>query len=76
MSTRFEAVQKEASLLAPDEKAALARLLIEELDESFDGDVEQLWLAEAKRRYDSYIRDEIEASAGDEVMNRARARLK
>jgi len=76
MSTQFEDIQRQVRTLSPNEKAALARLLIEELDQSFDGDVEQLWLDEAQRRFDSYLRGEIKAHEGDEVMSRARARLK
>jgi len=58
------------------EKAALARLLIGELDISVDADAEQLWIDEAQRRYDAYQKGEIEARPGDEVMARARNRLK
>ncbi len=76
MSTQFEDIQRQVKTLPPNEKAALARLLIEELDQSVDGDVEQLWIDEAQRRYDSYLRGEIKAHEGDEVMSRARERLK
>ena len=75
MSTQFEEIQKQVTSLPPNEKAALARQLIEELDETTDSDVEQLWAVEAQRRYESYLNGEIEASPGDEVMKRARARL-
>ena len=76
MSARFEAVQQEIKMLTAQEKAALARLLIEDLDQSFDGDVEQLWIDEAHRRYAAYLKGEIEAVARDEALARARARLK
>jgi putative addiction module component (TIGR02574 family) len=75
MSTQFEEIQRQVTNLPPNEKAALARQLIEELDETTDPDVEQLWVVEAQRRYESYLNGEIKASSGDEVMNRARARL-
>ncbi len=76
MSTQLEDIQRQVKSLEPNEKAALARLLIEELDQSFDGDVEQLWINEAQRRYQAYLEGEIKPQSGDEVMNRARARLK
>lgn len=76
MSTRLEAVQQQIKMLASHEKAALARLLIEDLDQTVDGDVEQLWMDEAQRRYAAYLKGEIEAVPGDEAMARARARLK
>ena len=76
MSTRFDDIEKQARSLPFKEKAALARLLIEDLDTSVDHDVERLWVEEARRRYDAYLKGELEALPGDEVMNRARQRLK
>ena len=75
MSTQFEEIQKQVTSLPPNEKAALARQLIEELDQTCDGDVGQLWLDEARRRFAAYLKGEIEALPGDEVMQRVRARL-
>jgi len=76
MSVSFDDIEKQASALPAQQKAALARLLIKQLDPSADGDVERLWIEEAQRRYDAYRRGELKAQPGDEVMNRARARLK
>jgi hypothetical protein len=41
-----------------------------------DADAEQLWIEEAQHRYDAFLKGEIEALPGDEVMARARNRLK
>ncbi len=76
MSTLFDELEKQARLLTPQEKATLARILIEELDPSADSQVEQLWVAEAQRRYDAYLQGELNSLPGDEVMSRARSRLK
>ena len=76
MSTTFEKLKKETHALSPQEKAALARILIEELDATVDADAEQLWIEEAQRRYDTFIAGELPALSGDDVMNRARNRLK
>ena len=76
MSTLFDELEKQTRLLTPQEKATLARILIEELDPSTDTEVEQIWIAEAQRRYQAFLKDEIESLAGDEVMSRARSRLK
>ena len=76
MSALFEELKKQTRLLTAQEKAMLARILIEELDASTDSNVEQLWDAESQRRYQAYLRGEIEAYPGDEVMTRARNRLK
>jgi putative addiction module component (TIGR02574 family) len=57
------------------EKATLARILIDELDPALDSEVEQLWLAEAERRYEAFLKGELQALPGDEVMARARSRM-
>lgn len=76
MSALFDELEKQARTLTPQEKATLARILIEELDPSRDAEVEQLWIDEAQRRYEAFRKGELEALPGEEVMARARARLK
>src|SRR4030095_2956473 len=76
MSTLFDELEKQSRLLSLEERARLAHILIEELDSSIDSDVEVLWIAEAQRRYRAYKNGEIESLPGDEVMSRARSRLK
>jgi len=76
MSGLFDELEKQSRLLTTAERATLARILIEGLDSSVDHDAEQLWIAEAQRRYQAYLKGEIEAHPGDEVMMRARSRLK
>lgn len=75
MSAQFDDIERQARLLPLKEKAALARVLIEELDASVDPDAERLWIDEAQRRYDAYLKGELEALPGDEVMARARNRI-
>lgn len=72
MSIAFEVLEKHARALTVEEKATLARILIEELDTTIDPNAEHLWLEEAQRRYDAFFRGELEARPGDEVMQRAR----
>jgi hypothetical protein len=76
MSAQFDDIERQARSLPLKEKAALARVLIEELDTSIDADAERLWLDEAQRRYDAYLKGELEAFPGDDVMARARSRIK
>ncbi len=76
MSTSFEELEKQARSLSPKEKAALARILIEDLDASADPDAGHLWIEEAQRRYDAYSAGKLPALPGDEVMSRVRDRLK
>ena len=76
MSPLFNELERQARMLTPQEKAALARILIDELDPATDAEVEQFWIAESKRRYEAYLHGELEAIPGDEVMSRVRNRLK
>lgn len=76
MSTLFNELESKARTLTPREKATLARILIEELDPSVETGVEQLWIDEAQRRYDAFLNGKLEALPGDDVMARARSRLK
>ena len=75
MGMAFEELEKRARALNVEEKAALARILIEELDSAIDPNAEQLWLDEAQRRYDAFLRGELEARRGAEVMQRTRDRF-
>jgi hypothetical protein len=50
--------------------------MVEERDPSIDASNEELWCAEVQRRYDAYVNEELEALPGDEVVARARSRIK
>jgi hypothetical protein len=75
MSTVFEDLEKQARALDPEQKATLARILIEDLDESVDTNAGQLWLEEARRRYEAFLAGALEAQPGDEVMEKSRDSL-
>ena len=76
MSSQFDDLEKQVRALSREEKAALARVLIDELDPVNEPGVEELWLEEARRRYDAYRRGEVQSVPGDEAMARARSRLR
>jgi len=76
MSSQFDDLEKRARALSREEKAALARVLIDELDPVNEPGVDELWLEEARRRYDAYRRGEMQSTPGDEAMARARSRLR
>jgi putative addiction module component (TIGR02574 family) len=76
MSSQFDDLTKRIRALPAAEKAALVRELINDLDPGTDPDIEKLWLEEAERRYAQYLRGEVEAIPGDEVVAEARKRLK
>ena len=76
ISGQFDDIEKQARSLPMKEKAAVARVLIEDLDMSVDKDVERLWIEEAQSRYQAYLKGELEALPGEDVMKRARERLR
>ena len=76
MSSQFDELTKRIRALPDRERVELVRVLIDDLDPGKDPDVEKLWLEEAERRYAQYLRGEVEAIPGDEVMAEARKRLK
>ena len=76
MSSQFDELTKRIRALPARERVELVRALIDDLDPGKDPDVEKLWLEEAERRYAQYLRGEVEAIPGDEVMAEARKRLK
>jgi hypothetical protein len=75
MSAHFDEIERQARSFPLKERATLVRVLIEELDTSLDANAEQLWIAEAQRRYDAYLKGELEALRGDDLINRARNRV-
>ena len=75
MSSQFDDLTKRIRALPARERVELVRVLIDDLDPGKDPDVEKLWLEEAERRYAQYLRGEVEAIPGDEVMAEARKRL-
>jgi len=76
MSSQFDDLEKRARALSREEKAALALVLIDELDPVKEPGVDELWLEEARRRYDAYRRGDMPSVPGDEAMARARRRLR
>lgn len=74
MATREELEAKVLELPTAD-RAALARRLMESLDESGIGDYDAEWIAEAERRYAEYRRGLVETRPAEQVLREARARL-
>jgi putative addiction module component (TIGR02574 family) len=76
MARDTSALRQELDKLSPNQKAELARTLIDSLDEDLDEAVEQLWLDEAARRYEAYRRGEMCSHPATEVFARVRTRLR
>ncbi|MGB1801362.1 MAG: addiction module protein, partial [Gammaproteobacteria bacterium] len=62
MAINFEQLQKEIQTLSMEEKATLAHSLIEALESSTDENAESLWIEEAKSRYESYLKGDLEVA--------------
>ena len=76
MDAVFDEVLTSARTLSKSDKAALAHLLIRDLDDADDVHLELLWIDEVKRRYEAVERGEMAVHDGDEVMARLRSLVK
>ncbi len=77
MARSIHEIEREIRSLKPEEKVALLRALIADLDdEKIDSEVERAWLAEAQRRRGELEEGLVEAVPAEEVFQRARSRLK
>ncbi|MBI4319191.1 MAG: addiction module protein [Chloroflexi bacterium] len=75
MTTRKDDLEVEVLSLPTEDRAELARRLIESLEESGIGDFEAEWMEEAERRYAAYRRGLSTGRPGREVFQEAKARL-
>lgn len=73
----FETIEHAAKQLTSYQKAILARRLLEDIDENDakPDEIEAMWIAESESRLDAFLRGELEALPGDEVMARLRSKL-
>ena len=75
MSRTLEEIGKEVFGLPPKDRAVLAERLLASLDEEPEEDVEELWYAEAERRYQEYREGKAKMSPAAEVFERVRRSL-
>ena len=75
MARNISDLREELRKLSPKQKAELACVLIDSLDEGLDENIEQIWLDEATRRFEAYRRGEIASRPAVEVFAQVRARL-
>ncbi len=69
----FELIEKQALSLSAEERARLARELLDSIDNLTPREIETLWLEEAERRAQQIERGEVALVDGDEVARKARA---
>jgi putative addiction module component (TIGR02574 family) len=76
MAKRKDELEVEVLELPAEDRADLARRLIESLEEPAVGDFDAEWIEEAERRYAAYRQGLARARPGQEVFRDAKARLK
>lgn len=72
MSMTVEQIVNEALGLPSEARALLADRLVESLDPAEDGDIRQLWMAEAIRRRDEVRTGRVRTVPGEEGLARVR----
>jgi putative addiction module component (TIGR02574 family) len=72
MGTTVEQLVTQAMTLPSESRARLADLLVESLDGDDIGPIEQVWIAEAKRRRDDVRAGRVETVPGEEALRNVR----
>ena len=72
MATTLEQLAEQAMALPTESRAQLADLLVESLEGDDLGRVEQLWVAEAKRRRDEVRSSIVKTVPGEEALREVR----
>ena len=70
--TDFERVTDQAMKLPGESRARLADLLVESLESGEVGEIDRLWITEAKRRRDEVREGHVKSIAGDEARRKVR----
>jgi putative addiction module component (TIGR02574 family) len=76
MSTQLERLAIELLGLPASSRALLAKQLLTSLDETETPDSQQLWIEVAQRRAAELAEGKVEGIPAEEVLRRARERLK
>ena len=76
MLLSFKDLEKASLQLSVQERALLAKLLLDTLDEDDNVDIEELWLTEAERRYQAYRAGKMSAKPAEKVFQEAYSKLK
>jgi len=76
MATTFEQLAKQAMDLPAESRARLADLLVESLDAEELGQIDRLWIEEARRRRDEVRSGHVETIPGEEGLRKVRDALR
>lgn len=75
MATVLAELEEKVRALSQNDKAALIRVLIGELDGPPEPGVEKAWIAEAKRRHQELLDRRVKGVPGEQVFENVRALL-
>ena len=75
MATYLAEIEEKVRELSQNDKAALIRLLISELDGPPEPDIERAWIAEAKRRDQELLEGRVKGIPGEQVFAHVRELL-
>ena len=77
MTSKINEIGKKALELSAHDRALLIRQLLESLDDGEEEEnAEELWINEAKRRYDDYKLGKTSEKPADQVLESAKSNLK
>jgi len=71
----FDELVAEVKKLSLKDRAALAKWIVESLDELSEAEIEALWVQEAERRLDELEQGLATETSAEEVLRRARAAI-
>jgi putative addiction module component (TIGR02574 family) len=72
MAQDYAELERNARMLAPEERARLAEAMTESLRDAMPADVQAAWEAEIKRRIEAYEHGEATLIPAEEVFAKAR----
>ncbi|MCC6795865.1 MAG: addiction module protein [Candidatus Hydrogenedentes bacterium] len=76
MATSIEHLVEEAMALPAESRARLADILVKSLDVAELGDIDTLWIDEAKRRRDDVRAGRVTTIPGEEALRKVRDTLR
>jgi putative addiction module component (TIGR02574 family) len=71
----FDELVAEVKKLSLEDRASLAKWIVESLDELSESEIEALWMQEAERRLDELEQGAATEIPAEEVLRRARAAI-
>jgi putative addiction module component (TIGR02574 family) len=71
----FDELVAEVKKLSLEERAALAKQIVESLDELSEAEIEALWVQEAERRLDELEQGQVTEVSAEQVLRQARAAI-